>query len=245
MELIKITTQQDGNQVVSARELYETLGYDGSQFSRWAKKNIIENKFATESEDYIGFDINVEGNGVKDYALAIDFAKKLCMISKTKIGEKVRNYFIEREKVSFQKTALPSAKELALLVIKAEEEKERLQITNELQAKELKEAAPKVQFVDEVLSSSSTITTTIIAKELGMGAPTLNKMLHQMGIIYPHNGTWLLYHSLQNKDLAKTKTYTYTNSKGETGTNIQLVWTNKGRLFIHERINQNLQRRSA
>lgn len=38
------------------------------------------------------------GNETTDYALAIDFAKKLAMQVKTEKGELVRNYFIECEK---------------------------------------------------------------------------------------------------------------------------------------------------
>lgn len=96
-ELIRIS-ERDGKQAVSARELYKTLGYTDSQFSRWSKKNIIENLYAIENEDYVGFDTNVEGNIVSDYALTTNFAKKLCMLSKTKVGEKIRDYFIEIEK---------------------------------------------------------------------------------------------------------------------------------------------------
>lgn len=96
-ELIKIV-ENNGKKAVSARELYKTLGYTDSQFSRWSKKNIIENPYAIENEDYVGFDTNVEGNIVSDYALTTNFAKKLCMLSKTKVGEKIRDYFIEIEK---------------------------------------------------------------------------------------------------------------------------------------------------
>ena len=58
----------------------------------------MENPYAIENEDYAGFDTNVEGNNVIDYALTTSFAKKLCMLSKTKVGEKIRDYFIEVEK---------------------------------------------------------------------------------------------------------------------------------------------------
>lgn len=95
--MIKIT-ESNGKQAVSARELYKILGYNDSQFSRWSKKNILENPYAIENEDYAGFDTNVEGNNVIDYALTTSFAKKLCMLSKTKVGEKIRDYFIEVEK---------------------------------------------------------------------------------------------------------------------------------------------------
>ncbi len=62
-----------------------------------AKENIIENDFATENEDYWGFDINVEGNKVSDYKLSAPFAKKLSMQSKTAKGEQARQYFLKVE----------------------------------------------------------------------------------------------------------------------------------------------------
>jgi anti-repressor protein len=97
-ELIHIDTNQDGVQTVSARELYEKLGYNLAVWSRWAKTNIIDNQFAIEDQDYKGFNIVLNGNQTSDYALSIDFAKRLCMMARTEVGEQIRNYFIEVEK---------------------------------------------------------------------------------------------------------------------------------------------------
>ncbi|GHU75089.1 hypothetical protein FACS1894188_05170 [Clostridia bacterium] len=84
---------------VSAKVLYEFLGLNTSQFSRWCKTQIIENAFAEENTDFIPFDINVEcgGQATTDYLLSVPFAKKLCMLSKSDKGEQARNYFIKRE----------------------------------------------------------------------------------------------------------------------------------------------------
>ena len=81
-ELIKITEDVAGNKIVSARELYQKLGYDLSQWSRWYKKNIVNNNFAIENEDWVGFDIKSNGNDTKDFALRLDFAKRLSMMAK-------------------------------------------------------------------------------------------------------------------------------------------------------------------
>lgn len=50
-ELISIR-ENKGKQVVSARELYLSLGYDSSNYSRWVKSNIIENPYSIEGEDW-------------------------------------------------------------------------------------------------------------------------------------------------------------------------------------------------
>jgi phage anti-repressor protein len=96
-ELVKIT-ERGGKRVVSARELYEFLGYDKSQWSRWYQKNIIENDFADENIDYQTFDIMSNGNPTKDFALSIDFAKELSMLTRNEKGKQARRYFIERDK---------------------------------------------------------------------------------------------------------------------------------------------------
>lgn len=128
-EIVKIR-EENGKQAVSARELYQALGYDNTQFSRWAKKQIVANPYAVENEDWVGFDINVEGNIVLDYALTIDFAKKCCMLSKTVVGEKVRNYFIEVEKAAKQlsQTADMQIEEMMIRTLQKQlEQKKRLE----------------------------------------------------------------------------------------------------------------------
>jgi prophage antirepressor-like protein len=71
---------------------------------------------------------------------------------------------------------------------RTEAEKQRLIEQNELSKQQLQAAAPKVQYYDDVLMSNDTYTTTQIAKELGMGAPTLNDKLRKLGVQYKQNG---------------------------------------------------------
>lgn len=99
-ELIKVNQEQE-RQSVSARDLYQKLDYDLSHWSRWSRKNIIKNPFASKHIDYEVFALRAktpDGRPTTDYALTIDFAKKLCMLSRTEMGEKIRRYFIEVEK---------------------------------------------------------------------------------------------------------------------------------------------------
>lgn len=165
MEQIRIR-ENNGKKAISARELYLSLGYDKSQYSRWYKKNILENSFAIENEDYIGFDIFVEGNKTLDFALSLDFAKKLCMISKTKIGEKIRDYFIECEKKLQSNTyKIPQSYSEALKL--AYEQSVKI----ENQQKQLEEQAPKVAFSNAVMASQN---SCLIGE--------LSKILNQNGI---------------------------------------------------------------
>lgn len=123
---------------------------------------------------------------------------------------------------------------------KAKQEKLQMQstidqqaVTIDLQNQELTTQAPKVQYYDTVLQSKSTYTATQIAKECGMSARQLNKFLQSKKFIFYQSGMWMLTAKYQNKGLATTKTYSYTNSIGQTCTNTATVYTEKGREFIH------------
>jgi anti-repressor protein len=70
----------------------------------------------------------------------------------------------------------------------------------ELQQKQLREAAPKVEYHGEVLQSHNLIAINVIAKELGMSAVTLNRKLHERGVIYSSAGTWVLYQKYQERE---------------------------------------------
>lgn len=76
-ELIPIQ-ENNGKKAVSARALYEFLGYNKAVWKRWYEKNILNNAYAEESVDWGGFNIELNGNETMDFALSIKFAKKLC-----------------------------------------------------------------------------------------------------------------------------------------------------------------------
>ncbi|MFJ1490518.1 phage antirepressor KilAC domain-containing protein [Capnocytophaga canis] len=226
-ELIKIT-EQNGKQAVSARELHKFLE-SAERFSKWFER-MISYGFI-ENIDYQGctFWDTLANQELTDYALTIDTAKEISMLQRSEKGKQARQYFIDCEKKlkqgGFQ---LPQtfAEALKLAALQAE----RL----ELQSAELQKQAPKVAYFDEVLQSESTYNTNQIAKELGTSAVTLNKKLQEMKVQYKQGGTWLLYHKYQDKGYTKTETHTYTDSNGQTRTSMLTVWTEAGRLFIHE-----------
>lgn len=101
------------------------------------------------------------------------------------------------------------------------------------QQSQLEAQAPKVEYADNVLSSESTYTTTQIAKELGMSAQRLNKLLNGLKVQYRQSGQWLLYARFQAKGYMKTRTHTYQRNNGRTSTMLVSVWTEAGRMFLH------------
>lgn len=95
---IEIALKIDEDGMTTASNLYEFLELNPSQFSRWCKRNIVNNKFTTENVDYICFDILVDsavkGQTKTDYKITSDFAKKLSMTGNTERHEQARQYFI-------------------------------------------------------------------------------------------------------------------------------------------------------
>ncbi len=124
-------------------------------------------------------------------------------------------------------------------LVATEKEKEQLRIeteqqqaTIELQDKEIKEAAPKVNYYNNHLQSVNTLTSTQIAKQIGMDAEKLHKKLKESNVIYRQSGQWLLHSPYSTWGLHSTRTQTYTRSDGSIGTNVYTVWTERGRRFI-------------
>lgn len=173
-----------------------------------------------------------------------NLTKKGCLILASGYDAKLREKIIDRwEELEMEKQAKqphePTRKELAMMVLQAEEEKERLALENqrqqetiELQQAEIKKSAPKVEYYDKTLQSVNTQTTTQVAKSLGMDAQKLNRKLKEAGILYNQSGQWLLKQPYASWGLHATRTQTYTRSDGSTGTSTYTVWTEKGKRFI-------------
>lgn len=134
-ELIKIRTNDEGKKLVSARELYDGLGLQRTNRKNWTEKNIENNEFFKENQDWIGCIVNIQGNDCKDYAISLEFAKHLAMMSRTEKSHEYRNYFIECEKVALEtiQPKLPQTYKEALLELVATIEKnEKLEEENKL-----------------------------------------------------------------------------------------------------------------
>lgn len=97
---IEIALQIDENGMITASKLYCFLELNSAHFSEWCRRNIKNNKFAIEDEDYIVLTVdskNVKNQGGRlktDFKLTSDFAKKLSMTGNTERHEQARNYFI-------------------------------------------------------------------------------------------------------------------------------------------------------
>jgi prophage antirepressor-like protein/phage antirepressor YoqD-like protein len=103
---------------------------------------------------------------------------------------------------------------------------------------------PKAIYSDNVLDSVSCFTTTQVAKELGVTAQELNRSLCALHIQYYQSGQYMLYAEYAHMGLAKSRTRYNAfldpncdgrkEKMGKALTHTYLVWTEKGRKFIHD-----------
>ena len=98
----------------------------------------------------------------------------------------------------------------------------------------IEEMTPKASYYDLVINSPSLVPITEIAKDFGISAIALNRLLHTEGIQFLNNNMWVLYQKYADKGYVGTKTYAYPNKAGKmVNTRMQTFWTQKGRLFIY------------
>ena len=244
-ELIPIEVH-NGHQAVNARHLYVWLGVR-KDFSTWMKVQ-FKRCDLMENVDYQSFPLKGEretgGTTRIEYALSLNAAKEISMMSQTQKGKEARRYFIECEQIALQKSqsiTLPQNYKQALLQLVAQiEMNEKLQLENN-------NLVPKARIYDQVMQSPETEwlkTTSSVANEIGMSAQKLNKMLVACGIIYKtHNGEYLFTNDYIGWNLGKLVSCVINEEKGQIATYIK--WNTRGRAYIHALYDTNWDKRRA
>lgn len=105
LELIKVTTNEQGQKLVSGRELHEVLEI-GTKYQDWINR-MIEFGFQEDVDFTVITQPTQKREGsrivtrnLENHILTLEMAKHIAMVQRTEIGMKVRNYFIECEKVA-------------------------------------------------------------------------------------------------------------------------------------------------
>ena len=123
---------------------------------------------------------------------------------------------------------------LATELKKEQEQNKQLTETCSQQQQVIGELKPKADYVDKILKRDSLVTITQIAKDYGMSGQGMNKVLHDLHIIYSCNKQWLLYSQHQAKGYTFSETVDIPREEGTTKVVMNTKWTQKGRLFLYE-----------
>jgi ant len=235
--LITITVNEQQEPVISARQLHQVLEVK-KRFSAWFEQNI---KGFIDGHDYTGVPGGTPvkgGNGnvqhLDDYALSIDTAKHLAMMSKTEKGKEVRQYFIQVEK-EFNNPVIQMARSLKW----ADGQMKLMSGQIEQLELELAEAQKQARYLDIIIESKGSVRVTQIAADYGMSAKMFNKILHELGIQRNVNGQWILYKKYMGQNYTDSATFDYQGKDGQNKMNMTTTWTQKGRLFLYEILKTN------
>lgn len=237
-ELIKIEINENGEQLVSARELHKFLEVKTKfkdWFPRMCEYGFIENK------DYIAMAqkrATAQGNETTymNYLMKISMAKELSMIQRNAKGKEAREYFIKCEE-AWNSDEIIMARAIKIQnrkIIEYRKQIEDLEYSNQIKDQQIAEFKPIKDYVDTILSSPNALAISQIAADYGMTGAELNKVLHEKGVIKKIGGQWLLCKKYLGKGYTQSKTFSIQTILGTDKTVIATYWTQKGRLKIHE-----------
>lgn len=110
---------------------------------------------------------------------------------------------------------------------------------NLLLQQQVGELKPKADYYDQILKSKKLITVNAIAKDYGMSAQALNKILHDLKVQFKQSGQWLLYAKYHDKGYTSSEPHKYTKKDGTDDFKLHTKWTQKGRIFLYNLLKDN------
>ena len=217
--LINIVDKNGVPFVKSVKDLYISVGMNKGNWSTWYKRNVLGSIFFKENIDYERYSVIVESNETIDFACTLDMGKHLVIQMPTEKAHDYRNYLINYEKNQIK---LPSNyKEALIELVKAEEEKERLQLI-------IIEQKTLVEFADKMLMSKDSVLVRVYAKilndeGLNIGEKKLYSWFRENGYLNKTNEPYqhyMEYFELKPRTYdtpfgTKTTTTTYIKPKGQ------------------------------
>ena len=223
---IRTTSNEQGDVMFCGRDVAAALGYKKPE---WAIATHVE------ADDSAKRGV-IDSLGREQQAIFINESGLYALILSSKLPSARRfKHWVTSE-------VLPSIrKQGGYLVARPEETDEEvlargilvMQTTLQRRADEIARLQPKADYADEVLDSVSCLTTTQIAKELNMTGCELNNLLRTLRVQYRQSGQYLLYADYARLGYAQSRTLRIRFSNGRVKTHHYLVWTERGRYFIH------------
>ena len=229
---IRTISNEQGDVLFCANDVCNALGYD--QPRKAVKRHVCE-------ED--GTKHTILTNGGKQLATFINESGLYALILSSKLESAKRfKHWVTSE-------VLPSIRKQGGYMIARPDESDEVILARALQImqatllrrdEQIAKLKPRAEYADQVLDSISCFTVTQIGKELGMTGHDLNMLLCSHKIQYVQSGQYLLYADYARQGLAKNRNFEYHTAEGELKTRTYLVWTERGRDFIHRLVNKEL-----
>ncbi|WP_432718161.1 phage antirepressor KilAC domain-containing protein [Staphylococcus equorum] len=238
LQTINIESNSELGPVVSSRTVAEELGRRHDNVKRDLEQILISSNVSTliipsQYKDS-------RGRNQKEYLLTKDgFTLYMFNIQgHNNFKMAYINKFNEMEQQIQNKLPGSYKEALTELLVKVEEN-EKLQLENNMSKQKIAEYEPKASYLDSILQNKSLVTVGQIAKDYGMSAQGLNKLLHDLKVQYKQSGQWLLYSNLHDKGYTHSSTTEIEHKDGSTSVRMNTKWTQKGRLFIYNLLKEN------
>lgn len=117
------------------------------------------------------------------------------------------------------------------------DKRKALESKTKVQEQIIMELKPRADYTDRILHNKGLVTITQIAKDYGMSGQRMNALLNRLCIQYKSSsGQWLLYAKYQNKGYTHSRTIDIVRSDGRSDIVMETKWTQKGRLFLYEKL---------
>ena len=227
---IRTMSNEQGEVMFCAKDVALALGY---------KKPLDAIAHHVESEDSVKHGL-LDNRGCKQRTIFINESGLYSLILSSKLESAKRfKHWVTSE-------VLPSIRKQGGYMVARPEETDKEILARALQImqaaiqrrdEEIARLQPRADYADYVLDSIDCITTTQIAEELGMTTEELNRRLCSMRIQYWQSGQYMLYAKYARQGFAKSRTRKHTAADGLVFTEFYLVWTERGRDFIHQLLN--------
>lgn len=180
--------QQNGKNTVNARALWDHLKVE-TKFAMWIDRRLSES-LAVENVDFTRAQNWERDNQLftgKEYYLTVDKAAEICMLERTEIGRKIRQYFIDEKKRLIEIEKGLSIEEMTVKVLSHFQEKiKALEAT-------VKEQAPAVEFHQAVNDSSGAVTFQEFGRVIGIGRNNLFDLCRSKKILDNKNQPYQQY----------------------------------------------------
>ena len=235
----------DGEPYFLGKDVAEILGYTRSD-------NAIRNH--VDDEDKLTHQVSASGqkrnmviiNESGLYSLIFDAAKQSKNESIRKKAKRFKRWVTEDVLPSIRKHGIYATDNVIeqtlrdpdyIINVLTEYKKEKEH--NLLLQQQVGELKPKADYYDQILKSKKLITVNAIAKDYGMSAQALNKILHDLKVQFKQSGQWLLYAKYHDKGYTSSEPHKYTKKDGTEDFKLHTKWTQKGRIFLYNLLKDN------
>lgn len=244
LKVFKFENQEVRTQLINGepwfvgKDVAEILGYKNTN-DALAKHIDAEDKDAIAIRDSIGRNQNtpfINESGLYSLILKskLPNAKKFKRWVTSEVLPSIRKHgaYMTSEKIEQALTDPDTIIQLATNLKREREEKMLLE-------QQIAEYEPRLSYLDTILSSTDTVSITQIAADYGMSAVAMNRLLNKLGVQHKISGQWILYQKHMKNGYTKSHTSEIKRSSGGTKVVMNTKWTQKGRLFLYNLLNEN------